>query len=130
MPSRPIPQPNTSTAPFGMATQEVDTSSGSATRHGCQPPSTSAADPAGNWTRNTVSTSGIGAVANSNEVTTPKLPPPPPRNAQNSSDSQSSDAVTTRLSTVTILAARNLSHTRPYVRCVQPRPPPRVNPAM
>ncbi|WP_309112810.1 hypothetical protein [Saccharothrix sp.] len=129
-PDGPTAQPVRSTAPDGVTTQTQEISGGNATLHGCQAPSTSAAEPAGNRTRNTVSTFGAGTVENSKEVTTPKLPPPPPRNAQNRSGARSAAAVTRRLSTVTTRADRSQSHVRPYVLSSQPKPPPSVNPAI
>ena len=66
---------------------------------------------------------------NSNPVTTPKLPPPP-RNAQNSSVCDSALARTTSRSAVTSSAATMWSIVRPYLRTIQPMPPPSARPPM
>ena len=66
--------------------------------------------------------------ANSNSVTTPKLPPPP-RMAQNRSGCWSAAARRIRPSAVTTSAARRLSMVSPNRRISRPTPPPRVSPA-
>ena len=69
-----------------------------------------------------------GWIANSNSVTTPKLPPPP-RSAQCRSGFSFADAFTTRPSAVTTVAETRLSQLSPCLRDSQPIPPPSVKPA-
>src|ERR671930_564949 len=66
---------------------------------------------------------------NSNSVTIPKLPPPP-RMPQNRSSFSRSLARTTLPSARTTSAESRLSHVRPCLDEVQPRPPPVVKPPM
>src|SRR5262245_37636955 len=65
-------------------TQLDHSSSGCCPIQSCQAPMTSAVDPAGYFSENTVM-SGAGSVAKVNDVTMPKLPPPPPLSAHNRS---------------------------------------------
>ena len=65
--------------------------------------------------------------ANSNSVTTPKLPPPP-RSAQNRSAYWSADVRRILPSAVTTSADSRLSTVRPKRRISRPTPPPRVRP--
>src|SRR5580693_1955705 len=72
----------------------------------------------------------VGNVRNVNEVTTPKLPPPPPRNAQYRSALSSGVAVIASPLGKTTDADTSASHGRPHCRASDPRPPPRVKPAI
>jgi hypothetical protein len=65
----------------------------------------------------------------SSQVATPKFPPPP-RIAQKRSRSPSSLAVVTAPEARTTSAERRLSTAIPYLPISQPRPPPRVRPAI
>src|SRR5690606_34655090 len=71
----------------------------------------------------------IGCSANSNPVTTPKLPPPP-RIAQKRSGFSVALARSRLPSAVTTSADRRLSSVMPYFRVSQPNPPPSVSPAI
>src|SRR5947209_14090009 len=104
-------------------------SSGMLMIHCCHPPSTSATDPAGKSSSNTVSC-GAGTVSKVNDVTMPKLPPPPPRNAQNRSGSADTDTVRDAPSAVTTVADTSRSQVSPYLRDSTPMPPPSVRPAI
>ena len=75
------------------------------------------------------STVSTGCRSYSNDTTTPKLPPPP-RSAQNRSGSASASTVRNVPSAVMRSAERRLSIVRPCLPISQPRPPPRVSPAM
>ena len=70
-----------------------------------------------------------GCSVYSSDVAMPKLPPPP-RIAQKRSGFSSALARTAVPSAITRSAARRLSSARPYFGISQPRPPPRVRPAM
>jgi hypothetical protein len=95
--------------------------------HSCQAPSTSAADPAGYLSENTVTVPGAATVSKVNEVTMPKLPPPPPLSAQRRSPPST---VRCSPSAVTTWAAVSLSQVSPNLRAMTPSPPPRVSPPM
>ena len=70
---------------------------------------------------------GSGCRANSNAVTTPKLPPPP-RSAQSRSGCESASTCSTSPFAVTSSNETTLSHVSPCRRASQPMPPPRVRP--
>ena len=79
------------------------------------------------WKVARMTSSDSGCSANSNSVTTPKLPPPP-RRAQNRSACSSADVRRMPPPAVTTSAASRLSMVRPYRRISRPTPPPRVSP--
>ena len=89
--------------------------------------STSRARANGCATNPPVTMGPTGCSANSNDVTTPKLPPPP-HTPQNRSSFSSRLAASTRPSAVTISTASRLSIASPCLPCSQPMPPPSVRP--
>src|SRR3954471_4034449 len=81
------------------------------------------------WTTPPARTCGpSGCRRYSSAVTIPKFPPPP-RRPQSRSGFSSALAVTRSPSAVMTSAPSRLSHAGPYLRAIQPSPPPRVRPA-
>ena len=111
------------------STAQTVISSGASAQIRRRPRSSSAASSIG-WMISPDSTSGPRACRrNSKAATTPKLPPPP-RSAQKRSGFSSALARRSRPSAVTTSAATRLSMVSPNLRVIQPKPPPRVSPAM